>query len=49
MISIYNIVNVYTKDVVRRPLRLNIVSIMEATFDMDENIVQIDVLFDMEK
>ena len=32
----------YTKDVVRRPpLRLNIVTIMEATFDMDENIVQL--------
>ena len=40
----------YTKDVVMRsPLRLNVVAIMEATFNMDENIVQIGILFDMEK
>ena len=33
----------------RSPLRLNVVAIMEATFNMDENIVQIGILFDMEK
>ena len=50
MISRYNIVIVYTKDVVRRPpLKLSIVAIMEATFNMDKNTVQIGILFDMEK
>ena len=29
------------------PLRLNKVAIMEATFNMNENIIQIGILYDM--